>query len=271
MQTRLNRISNNYPSIPKINDASGYFDIATEEAVREFQRIFNLTVDGVVGRATWYRIIYIYAAVKRLNDLNSEGIKYDEISGQFPNVLEEGDSGDYILLIQYMLNYIAQYENTISQIEIDGYYGTETKSAVEGFQRSYSLEITGVIDEATYSRMFDVYYAIINSLPEDLYESAARPYPGFALSIGFENQYVRYLQIYLNTVATVFQDIPTVEESGVFDATTEEALRVFQQTVGLEPTGIATFTTWTRLVDTYDDILSGSFVNEDQYPGYVVS
>ncbi len=271
VQTRLNRISNNYPSIPKIDNVSGYYDIATYDAVKEFQRIFNLTVDGVVGKATWYRITYIYAAVKRLNDLNSEGIRYEEISGQFPDVLQEGDEGSYILLIQYMLNYIAQYENTIPPIAIDGIYGPETKSAVEGFQRAYGLEVTGVIDEATYSRMFDVYYSIINSLPPDMFKSAARPYPGFALSKGFENEYVRYLQIYLNTVATVFPEVPTVEETGVFDEATRDAIVAFQQISGLEPTGIATFTTWVRLVDLYDDIVSGSFVNENQYPGYVVS
>jgi peptidoglycan hydrolase-like protein with peptidoglycan-binding domain len=39
IQVRLNRISTNYPAIPKIPNPNGVFDGATENAVREFQRI----------------------------------------------------------------------------------------------------------------------------------------------------------------------------------------------------------------------------------------
>jgi hypothetical protein len=69
MQEQLNRISDHYPAIPKIA-ADGDFGPATEEAVKTFQRVFNLTVDGIVGRATWYRISQVYTAVTRMAELN---------------------------------------------------------------------------------------------------------------------------------------------------------------------------------------------------------
>ena len=53
IQTELNVISNNYPAIPKIYPANGIFDEKTENAVKKFQQIFNLTPDGIVGRNTW--------------------------------------------------------------------------------------------------------------------------------------------------------------------------------------------------------------------------
>ena len=53
LQIRLNRISDNYSAIPKINPPFGVFSFDTEEAVKEFQRAFNLTPDGIVGQATW--------------------------------------------------------------------------------------------------------------------------------------------------------------------------------------------------------------------------
>ena len=81
-QIRLNRISTNYPSIPKIVRTDGIFGDDTEAAVRRFQEIFNLTPDGVIGRATWYRIQNVYIGVKRLNDLYSEGIRLDEVTDQ---------------------------------------------------------------------------------------------------------------------------------------------------------------------------------------------
>lgn len=68
IQEQLNRISNNYPLIPKVR-TSGNFDEATEEAVRTFQNIFHLTPDGIVGRDTWYKISEIYVAVTRIAEL----------------------------------------------------------------------------------------------------------------------------------------------------------------------------------------------------------
>ena len=53
LQLRLNRISANYPSIPKIAVVDGIYGTDTEAAVRRFQEIFNLTADGIVGKSTW--------------------------------------------------------------------------------------------------------------------------------------------------------------------------------------------------------------------------
>lgn len=68
IQTQLNRISNNYPLIPKVA-ANGNYNTATAEAVRTFQQIFNLTPDGIVGKSTWYEISRIYVAVTKLAEL----------------------------------------------------------------------------------------------------------------------------------------------------------------------------------------------------------
>lgn len=68
IQEQLNAISNNYPLIPKIN-VDGIYGPATENAVKVFQSVFNLTQDGIVGRRTWYRIQDIYVAVTRIAEL----------------------------------------------------------------------------------------------------------------------------------------------------------------------------------------------------------
>ncbi len=65
IQTQLNRISDNYPAIPKIA-VDGVFGPQTANAVRAFQGIFNLPQTGVVDLATWYRISFIYVAVTRI-------------------------------------------------------------------------------------------------------------------------------------------------------------------------------------------------------------
>lgn len=69
IQEQLNRISDNYPLIPKLVP-DGIFGERTQEAVRVFQSVFGLTQDGIVGSRTWYRIQDIYVGVTRI----AEGI-----------------------------------------------------------------------------------------------------------------------------------------------------------------------------------------------------
>lgn len=68
IQTQLNRISQNYPLIPRVA-VNGNFNQNTQEAVRTFQSIFHLPQDGVVGKSTWYEISRIYVAVTKLAEL----------------------------------------------------------------------------------------------------------------------------------------------------------------------------------------------------------
>ena len=96
IQLRLNRISNNYPAIPKIYPVDGVFDQGTLDAVKKFQQVFDLTPDGIVGKATWYRIAYLYTAITKLAELNSEGVRLEDVTGIFPDYLRRGDKGDYV-------------------------------------------------------------------------------------------------------------------------------------------------------------------------------
>lgn len=65
IQEQLNVISDAYPRIPKVAE-DGVFGQGTETAVREFQEIFGLTPDGIVGFNTWYKISAIYVAVSQI-------------------------------------------------------------------------------------------------------------------------------------------------------------------------------------------------------------
>lgn len=65
LQNQLNRIARNYPAIPTIT-ADGVYGSATANAVRTFQRIFNLPQTGVTDYATWYEISDIYVGVTRI-------------------------------------------------------------------------------------------------------------------------------------------------------------------------------------------------------------
>lgn len=68
MQEQLNVIARAYPALPKI-DADGIYGKATANAVREFQKIFQLPQTGVVDYKTWYKISQIYVGVSRIAEL----------------------------------------------------------------------------------------------------------------------------------------------------------------------------------------------------------
>ena len=109
IQVQLNRISRNYPAIPKIESPDGTFGVQTEEAVKAFQSIFNLNVTGMVDKATWYKIAYIYISVKRLAELNSEGLSIEEVSKQYSEELRIGMDGSEISNLQYYLAVVGAY------------------------------------------------------------------------------------------------------------------------------------------------------------------
>lgn len=67
IQQQLNRIAQNYPAIPRIT-ADGIYGSATANAVRTFQRIFNLPQSGIVDYPTWYKISEIYVGVSRISE-----------------------------------------------------------------------------------------------------------------------------------------------------------------------------------------------------------
>lgn len=68
LQEFLNRISRNYPLIPKVAE-DGVFGDSTAEAVRVFQEIFNLPITGIVDYATWYKVSDVYVGVTRIAEL----------------------------------------------------------------------------------------------------------------------------------------------------------------------------------------------------------
>lgn len=68
LQEQLNRIRENYNAIPYLT-VDGIYGNRTAEAVRTFQRIFNLPQTGIVDYPTWYKISDMYVRLSRIAEL----------------------------------------------------------------------------------------------------------------------------------------------------------------------------------------------------------
>lgn len=157
-QFALNRIAQAYPAIPKISSVDGIFGPETEASVRAFQSIFNLAVDGVIGKGTWYAIFRLYSGILQLSELVSEGQTFAQLNFDYNSYQTYGP--EEISLLQYLLSVLSQFYTTIPFVNIDGIYGEQTRQAVRALQQDAGLPQTGVVDEATWNALVDRFLSI---------------------------------------------------------------------------------------------------------------
>ena len=272
MQIRLNRISRNYPGIPKIYPADGFFDKSTEDAVRKFQEVFNLVPDGIIGTATWNTINFIYNAVKNLYTINSEGLTASELETAYENELKLGNSSRNVYVLQYYLSYISLFYPTVTRPTTDGDFGPGTEAAVKSYQKTFGLEPTGIVDERTWKSIENTYYEILSRFPYSFSEGLILPYPGRVLRIGVDGNDVRAIQEYLNYISKTYTEIPKIAIDGDYGPSTAAAVNKFVELFDLpDNKGRVNAQVWNAIISVYDDLYEGNTVNEAQFPGYGIS
>lgn len=269
IQVQLNRISRNYPAIEKISYVDGAFGVQTENAVKTFQKIFNLPQTGVVDKATWYKIAYIYVSVKRLAELNSEGLSQDEVSRQYKEELSQGMQDSQVRNLQYFLAVIGAYYDAVQPVEITGYFGPETEASVRSFQRVYGLPETGVVNRATWFDIYRAYDGIIQSVPVDDGDDVIL-FQGSILKEGMTSDEVKLLQEYLTFINQSYPNIPAVNNTGYFGPVTRSSVLAFQRQFGLPANGIVGAATWNEIAGLYSDLKYGFDKRPYQNPGYTI-
>ena len=261
LQFWLNTISQYVSSIPSVT-VDGRFGSGTAAAVRAFQRRYGLTVDGVVGEATWNAV---YAQFFSIQSDNGTPNAYPGTA------LRQGDEGQNVRLVQFWLKIARTVYTALNNPTVDGRFGPSTQRAVEAFQRYFGLTADGVVGRTTWNKLREVYTDIAN----DLLAESLRPgeFPG-VLRRGSSGRAVRELQYYLYLMHSYDTSIPTVAIDGVYGASTEAAVRAFQRLAGLTVDGVAGRSTWENLYAQANRLrLSGPVitVNRMPYPGAPLS
>ena len=265
LQTMLNVISVNFPAIPKIYPVDGVFNSPTESAVKEFQKIFNLTPTGIVDKGTWNKIRNIYVSVRKLAELTSQGVLTSEIPSKLP--LEGGAVVPRVQLVQYFLNVLSAYYDTIPTVDIDGILGPNTRKSLIEFQKTMQLPVTGILDDQTWTTMYNSIMGILKTLPPSAIALPSLIYPNIVYSISSEGPGVYVIQQYLTYISTFITDIPQVVPNGKFSPSTQAAVIAFQKHFGLTPDGIVGKTTWDKIVEVYRDLKFGERRTAGQFPG----
>jgi peptidoglycan DL-endopeptidase LytE len=215
-----------YFTYPKI---TGYYGSVTAEAVKRFQRAYGLTADGVVNSQTLKKI---QEAVQRKTEPQSAS-KQNEKGTNSSSVLKLGAKGKEVSQLQLHLK-------TLSYLQyptITDYYGIITSDAVKKFQKENGLTVTGIADSLTLAK-------IRQAIEQKEKSQASEPKKNIYLTIGSMGEQVKQVQTKLKQLG--YFTYPTI--TGYYGSVTAEAVKQFQKSVQLRPTGVVDQTTYEQLM-----------------------
>lgn len=133
-------------------------------------------------------------------------------------ILRVGDRGQKVEELQRTLRVLEFYDYP----EVEGYFGTDTRSALMNFQKEHGLDVNGIADEATFKALDE---ALDECYPEIEYKGNMRLH-----SVGSD---VMELQQVLKTLGYY-----GMRPNGVFNANTASAVRTFQFDYGMAVDGV---------------------------------
>lgn len=266
LQRQLNRITKDYPFFGKLN-VDGIFGASMEKTVKTFQKQFNLTADGVVGRSTWYKISYIYVSVKDLAELTSEGETAEgTLSGGSweGEVLRVGSRGKSVEQAQFWLNTLADYTPEIASITVDGIFGSGTERAVREFQKLAGLRVDGIIGQRTWTLLYESFQSIQSDI------GTPNQYPGKPIRQGDRGSNVKMIQFWLKIARTTYPSLTDLTVDGIFGSGTRRSVEDFQRYFRLSVDGVVGRNTWNKLQEVYNGVannLLSPSLRPGEYPG----
>ena len=200
----------------------GYYDAyvdgdygdTTVAAVKEFQKKYNLTADGIAGKETLKKLDSAYKNADSAKDVDS---------------LRMGDSGSAVKDLQTKLKKLGYYDGTV-----DSTFGSGTYAAVRAFQKKYNLTADGVAGSETLKKL-DSAYKNANSDKDD-----------DSLRMGDSGSAVKDLQTKLKKLGYYDGTVDSTFGSGTY-----AAVKAFQKKYNLTADGVAGSETLKKLDSAY--------------------
>ena len=152
LQRYLRQLSYHHPEItpPPID---GIFDSDTERSLREFQAMQELPVTGRADRWTWDELYTMYRASVAENEPPRTVAILPFVAGEI--LLQKGDEGFTINVLQYMLRELGESLAELEEIEINGVFDEKTARAVRLFRAQNGLTEGETVDLVTWNTLVD--------------------------------------------------------------------------------------------------------------------
>lgn len=151
--TYLYEIALRDPRIPIVLPSKEF----TEEAalaVRAYQQAYGLPVTGEIDDDTWDSIVESYRS-------RMDGSVPLMVFPPGSFLLQEGDAGDLVYLVQLLLRQIGNHFGNLNAPELTGQFDAQTAAAVRQLQEIAALPQTGSLDRRTWDRIA----SLVNRMP----------------------------------------------------------------------------------------------------------
>lgn len=136
--------------------ADGYFGEETLNAVKKFQKDFQMPVTGTADFETWDKTVTT-AGREQIHKGCAEHLCIVLQPGQ---ILSRGSHNVHLFLIQGILTAMAQYYDEMPSVHVNGILDEETQQALSWFQRLSGLPETGEVDKPTWKHLCTHYRLI---------------------------------------------------------------------------------------------------------------
>ena len=141
----------------------------------------------------------------------------------------------------------------ISAPPVDGIFESKTRQSLREFQQSQQLPVTGSADQRTWEALYAAYRSSLanNGQPTAIFLYPRKP-PTATVGAGEDGFVVAAIQHMLQELELVYREFGQVTPTGIYDAPTEAAVRIFQERSFLPVTGEVDLLTWNSLADRYN-------------------
>lgn len=168
-------------------------------------------------------------------------------------------AGEPVRNLQHFLRHISYYYNTVPAVIPDGIFSPQTRESVIGFQETFALPVTGVVDFDTWTHIIRIFNEVLEYEEESALPQVF-PATDFLINPGESPLCLYLIHSMLYSITTFFENLDDFAITGVHDEPSVNLVRYLQQIFNLEPTGVIDKKTFNMIASLYNNHSEKTFI-----------